>query len=318
MTERDIAAVEASRRVGGVRQADEAGPPSAITIVSGGVSVNVNNHGGCWTSFLTTELRALAQRLRASGLSARRASCSGGDVLFDLGAPATWGSALTGVSAAYLIEPDLRASILSPERLPDLVDTAVHAGVRRLVLLSALTADSDSHPLHPGDQAVRRSGVSWTILRPTWFAQNFSEDFWRPGILAGTLAAPTGDGRTPFVDAEDIADVAASALTDDRHGGAVYDLTGPRALSFGEATGLIGRATGCVVRHADVDPEVFVERQVAYGVPAEVARLLTELLTDVRSGSAEAVTDGVQRALGRPPASFEQFVARSATAGAWN
>ncbi|MFF3672134.1 SDR family oxidoreductase [Microtetraspora malaysiensis] len=115
------------------------------------------------------------------------------------------------------MEPDLRASVDHHARIPGFVAEAVAAGVRRLVLLSAYGVGEadDSHPLKPAERAVRGSGVDWTILRPDRFAQNFSESFWLAGVLAGALTLPTGDGRTPFVDAEDIAEVAASALTED-------------------------------------------------------------------------------------------------------
>ncbi|MCO6005473.1 NAD(P)H-binding protein [Actinoallomurus purpureus] len=263
--------------------------------------------------------RRITRRLRAAGRPVRAASRTAGDVSFDLGDPTTWAPALDGVTAAYLIEPDLQAASADrQERIPGLVAEAVAAGVRRLVLLSAPAAGQDDHPLHAAEQAVRGSGVDWTIVRPDWFAQNFSESHWLQGIRAGALSLPTGDGRTPFIDAEDIAEVAASALTEDRHSGEVYLLTGPRAISFGEAADLIAKATGRTIRHVDVDPEVFVEHQVAAGVPPEVARLLTGILVGIRDGRGGAVSDGVERALGRPPRPFEEYVAETAAVGHWN
>ncbi|MGV9245324.1 NAD(P)H-binding protein [Streptomyces sp. NPDC003710] len=260
----------------------------------------------------------IVRRLEASGLPVRTASRTAGDRRFDLDDPSTWTPALDGVTAAYLVEPSLSASTDHQARIPRLVAEAVTAGVRRLVLLSAPRAGETGHPLHAAEQAVRGSGVDWTILRPQWFAQNFSEGPWRAGILAGTLALPTRDGRTPFIDAEDIAEVAAAALTDDRHSGRVYDLTGPRAISFGEATGLIARATGRTIRHVDVDPQAFVERQVGAGVSPDVARLLTGLLVAVANGSGATIHDGVEQALGRPPRPFETYVSETVAAGHWN
>ena len=164
--------------------------------------------------------RRIARRLRAADRPVRTASRTGGDIPFDLDDPATWAPALDGVTAAYLVEPSPAAGPEAGSRMARLVAEAVAAGVRRLVLLSAPAPTSDDgHPLKAAEQAVRGSGVEWTILRPTWFSQNFSEDFWLPGVRGGTLAMPTGDGRTPFIDAEDIADVAAAALTEDRHSG---------------------------------------------------------------------------------------------------
>ncbi|TYB49412.1 NAD(P)H-binding protein [Actinomadura chibensis] len=265
--------------------------------------------------------RRVADRLRAAGRTVRTASRTSGDVPFDLADPGTWAAALDGVAAVYVVEPnpypggdpDARG------RVPRFVAAAGAAGVRRLVMLSAPGGSEPGTPLWDAERAVRDSGADWTILRPTWFSQNFSEAFFLRGVLSGRLSLPTGDGRTPFVDAVDIADVAVSALTGaDRHAGQVYDLTGPRAIGFGEAADLIGRATGRDVRYADVTPEAFVEEQVAAGLPAHAARLLAGLLTIVRDGGAAAVADGVEKALGRPPRRFEDYVAETAAAGAWS
>ncbi|GGQ84640.1 NAD(P)H-binding protein [Kitasatospora griseola] len=262
--------------------------------------------------------RRIARRLSADGLPVRTASRTGGDVRFDLDDPTTWGPALDGAGAMYLLEPALRPGA-DRHRIARLVSEAVAAGVTRLVLLSAYGVGEadDGHPLKSAEQAVRGSGVDWTILQPDWFAQNFSESFWLPGVRSGTLAAPTGDGRTPFVDAEDIAAVAAAALTEDRHRGRTYRLTGPAALSFDEALDVIAAATGRTLRHLDVPAAAFADRLTGEGVPAAAARLLTGLLVDVREGRGATVSDGVQQALGRPPRSFEQFVDEAAAAGRW-
>ncbi|MGO4758281.1 NAD(P)H-binding protein, partial [Streptomyces sp. 2MCAF27] len=180
--------------------------------------------------------------------------------------PTSWAPALDGVTAAYLVEPNLQMNADRQARIPRFVTEAVAAGVRRLVLLSAPRAGEDGHPLHAAEQAVRGSGVEWTILRPNWFSQNFSDGPWLPGILNGTLALPTSDGRTPFIDAEDIAEVATSALTEDRHNTQIYELTGPRAISFGEAANLIAKAPGRTIRHVDIAPDAFIERQITAGV----------------------------------------------------
>jgi len=265
--------------------------------------------------------RRIAGRLRAGGRPVRTASRTGGDIRLDLADPNTWAPALDGVTAAYLIEPNLQAASTDRQaRIPRLVTEAVAVGVRRLVLLSAggVGEADDNHPLKPAEQAVRDSGVEWTILRPDWFAQNFSEGPWRPGILSGKLPLPAGDGRTPFIDAEDIAEVAASALTDDRHNGQIYQLTGPRAISFGEAADLIAKATGRTIRYIDVDPEVYIEHQVADGIPRHVARMLTGVFTAIRNGQSAALADGVERALGRLPRPFEDYVAEAAAAGDWD
>ncbi|WP_345678358.1 NAD(P)H-binding protein [Yinghuangia aomiensis] len=262
--------------------------------------------------------RRIARRLREAGHPVRTASRTGGDVRCALGEPSTWAAALDGVAGLYVLEPDLRTGLDPSVRIPGLVEAAAAAGVRRVVLLSAhgVGEADDGRPLKGAEDAVRASGMDWTILRPGWFAQNFSETFWRPAVLTGTLALPTGDGRTAFVDADDIAEVAAAALTDVRHAGRIYQLTGPRSLGFAEAVEIIGKATGRTVRHVDVTAEAFVEQQVAHGVAPDVAARLCGLLVAVRDGLGSGVSDGVREALGRPARGFEQFVAGAV--GAWS
>lgn len=263
--------------------------------------------------------RRITRHLENAGHPVRPVARTGGAIDFDLGDPATWAAALDGVSAAYLMEPALQFSEQGRARIPRFIEAAVASGVRRLVLLTAPAADRPEHPLYAAECAARESGLEWTILRPNWFAQNFSESFWLPGILNGALEIPAGNGRTPFVDADDIAEVAAHALTDGRHSGNTYELTGPRAISFGEAAHLIGTAIGRTVRHIDIDPELFVERQIGFGVAPEAARLLTSILGDLpRGGPGTAPTGDVQRALHRPARTFEDYVAATAASGRWH
>ena len=262
--------------------------------------------------------RRIASRLTAAGHSVRTASRTGGDVHFDLDDPATYAPAFAGITAAYLVEPGLDAGERKPPRMAGVVEAAVEAGVRRLVLLSAPGAEHETHPLHATEQAVRESGLEWTAIRPGWFAQNFSEDFWLPAVRSGTLALPAGDRGVAFIDAEDIADVAVAALTEDGHAGQVYELTGPRALGFAEAAELIAKASGKPLQYIAVTPEAFLEQQLSYRVPLKAAQRMTNLVARGSTGAFEALTDGVQRALGREPRRFDDFVVEAAATGCWS
>jgi uncharacterized protein YbjT (DUF2867 family) len=262
--------------------------------------------------------RRIASRLTAAGHEVRTAGRNGGDVRLDLDDPATHAPALAAITAAYLLEPGSVGGDNNPPRIAALVDAAVAAGVSRLVLLSAPGADSEHHPLHGTEQAVRRSGLEWTVVRPGWFAQNFSEDFWLPAVRSGTLALPGGEGRIPFIDAEDIADVAVAALTEDRHAGQVYELTGPRALGFGEAAELIAAASGRPLRYVAVTTEAYRDQQIANGVPPKAAERMANLVAMGSTGALEGLTDGVEKALGRAPRRFEDFVVAAAATGCWS
>ncbi|MET8004612.1 NAD(P)H-binding protein [Nonomuraea glycinis] len=259
--------------------------------------------------------RRVTARLRAAGRTVRAASRSS-EARFDWTDPATWDDVLDGVSAAYVIAPEV------PGPAHDFVPRAVAAGVRRFVLLSARGADTwgDSTfglDMRAAEEAVRASGVEWTILRPPNFSQNFDEDVFHAPIMAGQLALPAHDIVEPFIDADDVADVAVAALTEPGHAGHTYELSGPRGLTFREAVEEIARVSGRPVRYVDVSPEEYVAASVAQGISPEVASYLNEMFDLMRRGRFAKTTDDVHRVLGRPPRDFETYVARAAAAGAW-
>ena len=191
---------------------------------------------------------------------------------------------------------------------------AVKEGVPRLVLLAGRGEEESER----AEQAVRDSGADLTIVRSTWFMQNFSEDYMIEHVLAGAIALPAGDTPEPFVDADDIADVAVAALTDDKHVGQLYELTGPRLLTFAEAADEISNATGRDIRYVPVSLEEHAAVAAEQGVPADVIELLTYLFSEVLDGRNAHVTDGVQRALGREPRDFRDFARDAAATGVWN
>jgi uncharacterized protein YbjT (DUF2867 family) len=258
--------------------------------------------------------RRVVDRLAALGLPHRVGSRREAPP-FEWGDPDTWPAVLDGASSAYIAYyPDVA--------FPGAVDTigafaaqAVRQGVRRLVLLSGRGEEEAL----VSEQAVRDSGADWTILRATWFAQDFSEHFLLGPVLGGVIALPAGDVAEPLVDAEDIADVAVAALTaaDDRHVGQVYELTGPRLITFAEAAATISAAIGRDVTYVPVTPAEYEAGAVDAGVPAEEAAPLAELFSRVLDGRNAHLADGVERALGRPPRDFADFVRAAATSGVW-
>ena len=247
--------------------------------------------------------RRVAERLKARGLPVRLGSRSG-EPPFDWENRDTWTPALRGTGAAYVTYyPDVS--------LPGAADTvgafaelAVRSGVRRLVFLSGRGEEGALLC----ERAVQNSGADWTILRSTWFSQNFDEGFFLDQILSGEVALPVGDIREPFVDAEDIADVAVAALTDTRHVGQLYELTGPRLLTFPEAIRDIASAVGREIKYVQVSREQYVSLLVEQKVPAEFISLMDYLLTEVLDGRNAHLTDGVERALGRRPRDFADYV----------
>jgi uncharacterized protein YbjT (DUF2867 family) len=185
--------------------------------------------------------------------------------------------------------------------------------VQRLVLLSGRGEEAAQH----AERAVQAAHPAATIVRCSWFAQNFSEGQLVDGVLAGELALPVGTVGEPFVDADDIADVAVAALTEDGHEGQLYELTGPRLLRFDEAVGAIAQATGRSIGFVALPPEEFEAQLREQHVPDDFVWLLTYLFTEVLDGRNAYLTDGVQRALGRAPRDFADYVRDTTATGVW-
>lgn len=250
--------------------------------------------------------------LEAAGRSVRLGSRSAA-IPFDWTDRSTWAPALAGVDSVYLaFQPDL-AVPGAPDVIRAFTATAVAAGVRSVVLLSGR---GEPEALEC-EQIVRDSGLTWTIVRCSFFAQNFSEGAFVDDVVAGAVALPNGDVPEPFVHADDIAEVAAAALTDPRHGGEVYELTGPRALTFADAVGEIAAATGREIAFIPVSRPEFVAALGEYQVPQDVISLLDYLFGTILDGRNSATADGVRRALGREPRDFTEYAKETAATGAW-
>jgi uncharacterized protein YbjT (DUF2867 family) len=256
--------------------------------------------------------RCVAERLTALGLPIRIGSRSG-EPSFDWENQSTWEASLQNVGAVYITYyPDL-ALPGAAAAIGTFAELAVKNGIKRLVLLSGRGEEE----AQLSEQALRDSGADWTILRASWFCQNFSENFLLGSVLSGTVALPAADVAEPFIDAEDIADVAVAALTEDRHVGQLYELTGPRALTFAEATEEIAKASCRDVRYVQVSAEQFTSVLAQQDIPAEFLALLTVLFTKVLDGRNSHLTDGVQRALGREPRGFADYARDAVATGVW-
>jgi uncharacterized protein YbjT (DUF2867 family) len=262
--------------------------------------------------------RRVVERLEARSIPVRVGSRSGKPP-FDWEDRTTWAPALRGVESVYVsYYPDV-AVPGAVEAVRSFADLAVKAGVRRLVLLSGRgEPEAERAELALQEVVDASAGAEWTILRSTWFMQNFSEDFMLEHVLSGEIRLPAGDVPTPFLDADDIADVAVAALTDEGHAGQLYELTGPRSLTFAQAAAEIAGATGREIRYVPVSLEEHAAEAAEHGVPDEVVELLTYLFAEVVDGRNASTTDGVQRALGREPRDFADYAREAATTGVWD
>lgn len=251
--------------------------------------------------------RRVVERLRAAGREVRPVSRST-QVRMDWADTGTWDAVLHGAEAVYLVVPDSR-----PAPVADFLGRARRVGVHRVVLLSARGAEHGpaGSPLPVAEAAVRGSEIAWTVLRPAWFLQNFDEGLFSGQVAAGEVRLPTGQGRHPFVDADDIAAVATAALTGDGHAGATYELSGPAALTVGELVALLAEASGRTLRYTPVPVPVWIDEAVATGLPPGFAAMLAGLLDQIAHDRDAHLADGVQRALGRPPADAAAFAWRA-------
>jgi uncharacterized protein YbjT (DUF2867 family) len=256
--------------------------------------------------------RPLAEQLRKKGIAVRIGSRSAA-IPFDWRDPAGWLAALEGVTAVYIAyQPDL-AVPGSDADLRHLAHLAAAAGVRRLVLLSGRGEDA----AEAGEVALKEAGINWTVLRGSWFFQNFTEGLFADEILAGELVLPSATVREPFVDTRDIADMAVAALTQEGHAGKTYELTGPRLMTFREAVQELAAAGGRTVAYTPVTIEAYADMLREAGQPEEVVWLVSYLFGSVLDGRNEHLSDDIARVLGRPPRDFSEFARDTAENGFW-
>lgn len=257
--------------------------------------------------------RRVVDRLRARNVPVRVGSRSA-ELPFDWGDRSTWAPVLRGTSSVYvsyfpdLAAPGASASIGAFTRL------ALDAGTQRLVLLSG-RGETEAERC---EQVVQGSRANWTIVRCSIFMQNFSESFLLGPVLAGDIVFPADGIPEPFIDADDIADVAVAALTEDGHAGQLYELTGPRLLTFAEAVEAIAQASGRQLRYTPVSLNDYAAALKGQDLPDDFVEVLRQVLSEILDGRNAKLTDGVHRALGREPRDFAEYTRVAAATGVWN
>ena len=253
----------------------------------------------------------ITKRLEEKGHTVRRGSRSS-ETPFDWEKPETWHANLDGVSAAYISYfPDI-AFPGAVEQVEAFIALAEEKGLQRLVLL---TGRGEFHA-ERAEEVVRNSGVPFTIVRAAWFAQNFSEGALFDPVMAGALPMPGGDVREPIIDVDDIADIAVAALTEEGHVGELYEVTGPRLMTFAEMAAELSRAMGRTVQYVPISFEDF-HAEIKNANGEMIADVITDIARETLDGRNANLADGVQRALGRTPRDFAEFADKAAMSGAW-
>ncbi|MEW8505377.1 MAG: NmrA family transcriptional regulator [Candidatus Thiodiazotropha sp.] len=252
------------------------------------------------------------QRLQDLGYTTRGVSRST-DPAFDWERPESWRNAMQGMHGAYVTyQPDL-AVPAAQRAITDFVALSREVGLQHIVLLSGRGEAGAQR----AEEIVINSGIDWNIVRASWFFQNFSEGFMLQGIEAGELALPAGDTPEPFVDADDIADVAVAALTRPGLRNRVFELSGPRAMTFSQCMDELSQALGRRVKYSRLAVDDFVADLEEQGLPEKMIWLMRELFTVVLDGRNSHPVNGVEEALGRPATDFSRYIRKALESGAW-
>ncbi|WP_416967789.1 NmrA family transcriptional regulator [Streptomyces sp. 4F14] len=255
----------------------------------------------------------VARAAQGAGLTVRPASRAQG---FSWADPATWADTLRGADAAYLVYPPDIGAPGAGEAIGALSKTAVALGVRRLVLLSG----RGEHSARPAEEALTSSGADWTIVRASWFDQNFSEGPMADGLrFTGDLVFPADEVTEPFLDLADLAEVVVKTVTEgEKYVGRALDLSGPRLMTFREAVAEIARAAGRELTYTAVTTEEYAQVLTSFGLPAEEVAFLGEVFASLLDGHNEFLsTDDVHEVLGHAPRDFTEYAREAAAQGAW-
>ena len=252
------------------------------------------------------------QRLQALGYATRGVARSTSPA-FDWEDRSTWRAAMEGTRAAYVtFYPDL-AVPGAEQKISEFLDLAKQAGLEHVVLLSGRGEKGAER----AEAVLANSGLDWNVVRASWFMQNFSEGFMIEGILNGELMLPAGDIVEPFIDIDDIADVAVAALTRPELKNRLFEVSGPRALTFAQCAEEISEAVGYPVKFTRISIDEFLQALREQGLSEEMLWLMNELFTVVFDGRNSTPASGVAEALGRPATDFSEYLRKVMATGAW-
>jgi uncharacterized protein YbjT (DUF2867 family) len=266
------------------------------------------NVGGALAQRLAEEGRNVVVGVRNPAKAAERFGASVQVRPLDYDRPETFRGAVLGVERAFLVLPSGDGNAY--EHVAPFLDAAISGGAKHVVLMTAIGVDQapDTMPHRRLELHLLGAGVAYTILRPNWFMQNFTSGFLNAGIRGNAaIHLPAGEARTAFIDARDIAAVAAACLTGTTHFNCEYPLTGPDSLTYGEAASILSEAAGKSIRYHPITDEQALEGMLGLGMPREVAGFMVGLFTSVRNGWVAPVHPTVERITGKPARTLRAF-----------
>jgi len=258
--------------------------------------------------------RRVVEKLNSRNQNVRVGS-RGSDPVFDWNDQSTYANVLKGMDKAYIVYyPDL-AVPGAKEAIRALTDVAKNEGLKKVVLLSG----KGEREAELCEQIVMNSGMEYTIVRASWFMQNFSESFFLDPILSGHVSLPKSEAKVPYVHADDIASVVVEALLSEAHNGQTYQLTGPRTLTFPEVIDTIAKVSGREIKFSHSSLEEYTGSLAKLGVPGDYIWLLDYLFSNVLDAPGNnAVTTDIEKVLGRKPIDFNEYAEDTVKTGVWN
>lgn len=258
--------------------------------------------------------RRVAQNLKESGYNIRVVGHKTNPAL-DWENPETYDAVLEGMDRAYIVYyPDL-AVPGSRDAITALTEKALAAGLKKVVLLSG-KGETEAEAC---EDIVANSGLDYTLVRASWFNQNFSEGAFVDFVLDGVVALPMPEARIPFVDANDIADVVSKVLVDDSYNGQTITVTGPQMRTFEEVVEIMAEAADKQIEYIPISIEEFKEGMRKAGLPDSYVWLFGYLFKEVLGNPEnQEVSNDVEKVLGRKPIDFSEYAAKVAAAGVWD
>lgn len=258
--------------------------------------------------------RKVVQRLQSMNQNVRVGSRKQ-DPPFDWQDRDNWPEVLEGIEKMYVtFQPDL-AVPGALDAIEALTKQALKSKVKKMVLLSG----KGEKEAELCEQVVIHSGLDYTITRASWFNQNFSESFFLDPILAGHVALPQAEAKVPYVDTDDIADVVVEALMNDEHNGQIYELTGPRTLTFREVIDEIANATGREIDFTSISLSAYTKIMEELEIPSDYIWLINYLFTEVLTADGnDIISSDIEKILGRKAKDFSEYVKETAKTDVWN
>lgn len=258
--------------------------------------------------------RRVAERLAKMDNVETRLGSRNEKTPFDWEDSATWPAVLQEIDTVYItFQPDL-AIPSAVETIQNFTGLATKLGVQKMVLLSG-RGEKEAQLC---EEIVKSTAKNWTIIRASWFNQNFSESFFLDPVLAGVVALPRAEALEPFTDADDIADVVTAALLENKHNGQTYELTGPRLLTFQQAVNEIAEASGRNITFQGLSLEEYNQLLQEYQVPEDHIWLINYLFEQVLDGRNSSITSDIENILGRKAKDFSAYAKETAKTEIWN